>query len=78
MLKLTQVYTFAFVLMNKNTRELYDAVLDKILTVYEERYPNVFSTWRILCQILKTPYSLPVNKPLWDVHASAVGFIMGR
>ncbi len=42
MLKLKQVYPFAFVLMNKKTRELYDAVLDKILTVYDERYPDVY------------------------------------
>jgi hypothetical protein len=28
--------------MNTKTRELYDAVLDKILTVYEERYPDVY------------------------------------
>jgi hypothetical protein len=41
-LKLTQVYPFAFLLMNTKTRELYDAVLDKILTVYEERYPDVY------------------------------------
>ena len=41
-MKLTQVYPFAFLLMNTKTRELYDAVLDKILTVYEERYPDVY------------------------------------
>ncbi|KZS21185.1 Uncharacterized protein APZ42_011937 [Daphnia magna] len=37
-----QVYPFAFVLMNKKTRQLYDAVLDKILTVYDDLYPDVY------------------------------------
>ena len=28
--------------MNKKTRLLYDAVLDKILTVYDDLYPDVY------------------------------------
>lgn len=28
--------------MNKKTRQLYDAVLDKILTVYDDLYPDVY------------------------------------
>ena len=78
MFKLTPLYTFAFVLMNMKTRELYEAVLDTILTVYDEPYPDVYFNVEKLMSDFEKPFNLSMNKHLWDAQPSAVGFITGR
>jgi hypothetical protein len=63
--------------MKKKTRELYDTVLEKILSVYDELYPDVYLNVERLISDFERAIQ-DSRKQAWDVCVSAAGSTMDR
>ena len=63
-------------MMTRKTRELYDAVIDNIMSVYEEHYSDVYLNVERLMSDFEKPSNIPASRPSWDVNVLVAGSII--